>query len=126
MSKILRFHAIGNIQLARLITLPLLHAIFAGIFAHFIALASINRHVEKGLVLAGLASAAVLHGVYDTLSNSFLGVIIAVISVIIFVAYYRSSEALQCKLTALNQQRSAKAAQQGGAGGKMEACIPTA
>jgi RsiW-degrading membrane proteinase PrsW (M82 family) len=40
------------LQLARLITLPLLHAMWAGIFAYFIALGSVNRHVEKGLLLS--------------------------------------------------------------------------
>lgn len=91
------------LQLARLITLPLLHAVWAGIFAYFIALGSVNRHVEKGLLLAGLASTALLHGLYDAFSDSLIGVGVAVFSILVFVAYYRSGEVLQGKLTALLQ-----------------------
>jgi len=91
------------LQLARLITLPLLHAVWAGIFAYFIALGSVNRHVQKGLLLAGLATTALLHGLHDAFSDSLIGVAIAVLSIVIFVAYYRSGEVLQGKLTALLQ-----------------------
>ena len=91
------------LQLTRLITLPLLHAVWAGIFAYFIALGSVNPHVQKGLLLAGLASTALLHGTYDAFSDSLVGVGIAVLSIVIFVAYYRSGEVLQGKLTALLQ-----------------------
>ena len=52
--------------MARLITLPLLHAVWSGTFAYFVALSSVNRHVGKGLLLAGLLIAACLHGLYDT------------------------------------------------------------
>jgi len=104
------------LQLVRLITLPLLHAVWAGVFAYFIALASVNRHVEKGLLLAGLATTALLHGLYDTFSSSLFGVGIAVLSIILFVAYYRSGEVLQSKLSALLQQMPLKPSVQGAAG----------
>jgi RsiW-degrading membrane proteinase PrsW (M82 family) len=96
------------VQLLRLITLPLLHAVWAGVFAYFIALGSVNRHVEKGLVLAGLATTALLHGLYDTFSSSVVGVGIAVLSIVIFVAYYRSGEVLQSRISALLQQMPVK------------------
>lgn len=97
------------LQLVRLITLPLLHAVWAGVFAYFIALASVNRHVEKGLLLAGLATTALLHGLYDTFSGSLIGVGIAVFSILVFVSYYRSGEVLQSKISALLQQMPVKA-----------------
>jgi RsiW-degrading membrane proteinase PrsW (M82 family) len=89
-------------QMARLITLPLLHAVWSGIFAYFAALASVNRHVGKGLLLAGLLIAATLHGLYDTFADSLIGVAIAILSMLIFVAYYRSGQTLQAKISALN------------------------
>jgi RsiW-degrading membrane proteinase PrsW (M82 family) len=92
------------LQFVRLITLPLLHAVWAGVFAYFIALGSVNRHVEKGLLLAGLATTALLHGLYDTFSGSLIGVGVAVLSIVIFVAYYRSGEVLQSKIAALLHQ----------------------
>lgn len=89
-------------QMARLITLPLLHAVWAGTFAYFVSLASVNRHVGKGLLLAGLLITAALHGLYDTFSDSLIGVGVAVLSILIFVAYYRSGQTLQAKISALS------------------------
>ena len=94
-------------QLTRLITLPLLHAVWSGIFAYFVALASVNRHVGNGLLLAGLVITASLHGLYDTFSGSLIGVAIAVISILVFVAYYRSGETLQAKISGLARAQSA-------------------
>lgn len=88
-------------QMTRLITLPLLHAVWAGIFAYFVALASVNRHVGRGLLLTGLLVTASLHGLYDTFSDSLFGVAVALLSILIFVAYYRSGQNLQAKISAL-------------------------
>ena len=89
------------VQMARLITLPLLHAVWAGIFGYFVALASVNRHVGKGLLLAGLLITASLHGLYDTFSESLIGVAVAVVSIVVFVSYYRSGQTLQAKISSL-------------------------
>jgi len=94
-------------QLTRLITLPLLHAVWSGIFAYFVALASVNRHVGNGLLLAGLVITASLHGLYDTFSGSLIGVAIAVVSILVFIAYYRSGENLQAKISGLARAQSA-------------------
>jgi RsiW-degrading membrane proteinase PrsW (M82 family) len=94
-------------QMTRLITLPLLHAIWAGIFAYFIALASANRQLSKGLLLAGLVIAASLHGLYDTFSDSMIGVAVALISMVIFISYYRSGQTIQAKISALVASRAA-------------------
>jgi hypothetical protein len=81
--------------------------VWAGIFAYFIALGAINNHVQKGLLLAGLASTALLHGLYDSFSDSWVGVVVAVHSIVIFVAYNRSGEVLQAKITALLHETAA-------------------
>lgn len=88
-------------QMTRLITLPLLHAVWSGIFAYFVALASVNKRVRNGLLLAGLLIAAFLHGFYDTLSDSLIGVGVAVLSILVFVAYYRSGQTLQAKIASV-------------------------
>jgi RsiW-degrading membrane proteinase PrsW (M82 family) len=88
-------------QMTRLITLPLLHAVWAGISGYFVALASVNRHVGKGLLLAGLLITASLHGLYDTFSDSMIGVAVAVLSIVIFISYYRSGQTLQAKISSL-------------------------
>ncbi len=88
-------------QLTRLITLPLLHAVWAGTACYFVALASVNRHVSKGLLIAGLVIAATLHGLYDSFSSSVIGVPVAVLSVLLFISYYRSGQSLQTKIGSL-------------------------
>ena len=88
-----------TVQMLRLITLPLLHAIWCGIFSYFVALPSVNRNVGKELLLAGLVVAASLRGLYDTFSDSMIGV--AVVSILIFIAYYRSGQTLQAKMSSI-------------------------
>ncbi len=97
----LGFGSYLTVQMLRLITLPLLHAIWCGIFSYFVALASMNRQLGKGLLLTGLVMVASLHGLYDSFSGSIMGVALAVISILIFIAYYRSGESLQAKLSSL-------------------------
>lgn len=94
------------VQLTRLITLPLIHAVWTGIFAYFAAVAYLNRHVERGLLAAGLICAATLHGLYDSFSNSLLGVMIAVLSILMFLAYYRSGQKLQAGIGSLSTNQA--------------------
>jgi RsiW-degrading membrane proteinase PrsW (M82 family) len=83
------------VQLTRLITLPLLHAVWSGIAAQFIALGVETPRLRRGLTLAGVAIAALLHGTYDLLSSTMLGFALAVLTVLIFIAYVRSVEAMR-------------------------------
>jgi RsiW-degrading membrane proteinase PrsW (M82 family) len=83
------------VQLTRLITLPLLHAVWSGIAAQFIALGVETPRLRRGLTLAGVAIAALLHGTYDLLSTTILGFALAVVTVLIFIAYVRSVEAMR-------------------------------
>ncbi len=83
------------VQLTRLITLPLLHAVFSGIAGQFIALGVETPKLRRALILAGIAIAAVLHGLYDALSNTTLGFAVAVASVFLFIAYIRSIDAMR-------------------------------
>jgi RsiW-degrading membrane proteinase PrsW (M82 family) len=80
------------IQLLRLITLPLLHACFSSIVGYFIGLASLHQTAPRALMLIGLAVAAVLHGAYNTFSNGWLGVGVAALTLLVFVAYVRTGD----------------------------------
>ena len=44
------------------------------------------------LALFGIVLAVVLHGLYDTFSDSFIGVAIAVASILVFVSYVRGAD----------------------------------
>ena len=83
------------VQLARLITLPLLHAVYSGIAGQFIALGVETPRMRRALIVAGIAIAALLHGLYDLLSNTILGFAIAVAAVLLFIAYVRSIDAMR-------------------------------
>jgi protease PrsW len=83
------------LQLCRLITLPLLHAVFSGIAGQFIALGVETPRRRRALVFAGIAIAAFLHGTYDLFGTIGLEFPIAVGSVMLFIAYVRSIEAMR-------------------------------
>ncbi|MCP4007761.1 MAG: PrsW family intramembrane metalloprotease [bacterium] len=83
------------VQFTRLITLPLLHAMFSGIVASFIALGVANPGSRRGLMLLGFAIGAVLHGLYNTFAASPGGFIIAFAAVLLFILYVRSAQAMQ-------------------------------
>ncbi len=83
------------IQLTRLITLPLLHAVFSGIAGQFIALGVETPRLRRALIFAGIAIAALLHGLYDALANTIFGFAFAVLTVLLFIAYVRSIEAMR-------------------------------
>jgi RsiW-degrading membrane proteinase PrsW (M82 family) len=88
------------VQLTRLITLPLLHAVFSGICALFIALGVETPRLRRALILAGVAIAALLHGLYDALASSIFGFAFAVFTVLLFIAYVRSIEAMRSAVAA--------------------------
>ena len=87
------------VQLTRLITLPLLHAVFSGIAGQFIALGVETPRMRRALIFAGIGMAALLHGLYDALANSAFGFLLAVGSVLIFIAYIRSIDDMRASVS---------------------------
>jgi RsiW-degrading membrane proteinase PrsW (M82 family) len=83
------------VQLTRLITLPLLHAVFCGISAQFIALGVENPRLRRGLITVGIAIAALIHGLYNTFSGTLVGFVLAIGAVLTFIAYVRSVESMR-------------------------------
>src|SRR5262249_11021273 len=86
------------VQFLRLISLPLLHAMFSGIVGYFMGLAALYKSAPRALILIGLGLAALLHGTYDTFSGSWLGVAVAAVTLLIFVSYVRTSDRIQGEL----------------------------
>ena len=87
------------VQLSRLITLPLLHAVFSGIAGQFIALGVETRRMRRALICAGIAIAALLHGLYDAFSTTMVGFAFAVGSVLVFIAYIRSIDDMRASVS---------------------------
>ena len=102
MSGELDFGAFFLVNTFRFISLPLFHAIWAGIVGYFLGLAAINPSREKSIIFFGVAIAAILHGLYNTFSGSLLGLATLVFSILLFVAYLRRSRQL------VNEMRQAE------------------
>lgn len=75
----------------RFVTVPLFHAILAGIVGYFIGLAAINPARRGAILVIGVAIAAVLHGLYNTFAGGLLGFLVIAFSILLFVSYLRRS-----------------------------------
>ncbi len=82
------------VQVLRFVSLPLLHAIWSGILGYFIGLAMLAVNSRRAIIIAGIALVSVLHGTYNTFSNSWIGLLVAVFSLFIFIGYVRAESIL--------------------------------
>ena len=62
------------LNIARLTSLPFLHAIWCGIAGYFSAFAMLYPKYRRSLYFLAIAIPALLHGIYDTLSGGLLGI----------------------------------------------------
>ncbi|AFZ02203.1 PrsW family intramembrane metalloprotease [Calothrix sp. PCC 6303] len=76
----------------RFVSLPLYHAIWAGIVGYFMGLAAINPSRRGSIILIGLSVSAILHGCYNTFSNGLIGFAILAFSILLFVTYLNRSQ----------------------------------
>lgn len=90
------------LNIARLTSLPFLHAIWCGIGGYFIGMAGLYPGYRKSLYLLALAIPATLHGLYDSFAATNLGyivsLVVAVSSVLLLMAYMRRSQNLRQRL----------------------------
>ncbi len=80
------------INTIRFVSLPLFHAILAGIVGYFIGLAAINPSRKGAILFIGVAIAALLHGLYNSFAGEFLGFAIVGFSILLFVIYLQRSQ----------------------------------
>lgn len=90
----------------RFVSLPLFHAMLAGIVGYFFGLAAINRSRQGAIVFIGIAIAAVLHGTYNTFSSGLIGIGIIAFTILLFVAYLRRSQQMVAEMQDAESQRS--------------------
>jgi RsiW-degrading membrane proteinase PrsW (M82 family) len=74
----------------RLITDSVIHACWAGISCYFIGLAVRDAASRWWLVLFGVALAAVLHGLNDSVAGHWSWIVVVALSVLLFLAYARA------------------------------------
>ena len=87
-------------NIARLTSLPFLHAVWCGIAGYFIAFANLYPKYRVSLYFFSFTVPAVLHGLYDSLCGSLmiLAVIVTFIGVILLMTYLRQGVNYQSKL----------------------------
>ena len=82
-------------NIARLTSLPFLHAIWCGIAGYFVAFAKLYPKFRLSLYFLAVAIPAILHGVYDTFCGSRPGLIVAIpimfIGVCLLMTYLKHS-----------------------------------
>lgn len=97
----LQYNEAFFMNIARLTTLPFLHAIWASISGYFISFANLYPLNRYSLISLAIIIPATLHGLYDLFGWSILGLIITVISVLLLVYYLKKAHDYQTKLISL-------------------------
>jgi RsiW-degrading membrane proteinase PrsW (M82 family) len=86
-------------NISRLTSLPFLHAIWAGIAGYFIAFAALYPKYRISLFFLAIFIPALIHGMYDTLGWSLLGLFLTLLGVILLMSYLRQGVNYQSKLS---------------------------
>jgi RsiW-degrading membrane proteinase PrsW (M82 family) len=86
-------------NVARLTSLPFLHAIWAGMAGYFIAFANLYPKYRRALYFLAISIPATIHGLYDTLGWSILGLLLTLMSVILLMSYLKQGVNYQSKLS---------------------------
>ena len=82
----------------RLTSLPFLHACWCGIASYFISYAAISPMSRYGLWTLAILIPTGIHSLYDTFSNSILGLATAVLGVVLMMTYLGGAKGLRRKL----------------------------
>ncbi|MVN85305.1 PrsW family intramembrane metalloprotease [Deinococcus sp. HMF7620] len=86
-------------EFLRLITLPFLHCVFSGIAGYYLGLSLLAPQRRTALLLLGVGVTALLHGLYDFFAGGWLGLGVAGVAIVTFVAYLRSAEHITQHIT---------------------------
>lgn len=88
------------LNLVRLTTTPLLHAVWTGIAGFFLGFAYAYRQWRKRLVLAAISIPALLHGFYNAYGGTLASLGFALLSVLILSLYLAKNQSLETFLEA--------------------------
>ena len=86
------------LNIARLTSLPFLHAIWSGITGYFMAFAMLYPKYRKSLYFLSIAIPSLLHGIYDTLGGNIIGVLVSFTGVVLLMTYLKNGLNYQTKL----------------------------
>jgi RsiW-degrading membrane proteinase PrsW (M82 family) len=85
-------------NIARLTILPFLHAIWTGIAGYFIVSANMYHKYRFVLYFMAIFVPAVIHGLYDALGWSSLGMLFILLSVMLLMSYLKQSANYETKM----------------------------
>lgn len=85
-------------QTLRMTTLPFFHCLWATMVGYYIGLAILHPSKAKALVIVGIATAAVLHGLYDFFTGGLLGIAVIAITILLFASFTRSADRISNQL----------------------------
>lgn len=86
------------LNIARLTSLPFIHAIWAGIAGYFISFAVINPRKRYGLWVLAICVPALFHALYNTFGWGLVGLGSALLSVVLLSTYLASVQQMQQQL----------------------------
>lgn len=86
-------------NVARLTSLPFLHAVWAGISSYFLSFSVLYPKYRLSLYFLAIFIPASLHGFYDTLGWSIVGLVLTLLSVILLMSYLKQGVNYQSKLS---------------------------
>ncbi len=86
-------------NIARLTSLPFLHAVWSGISSYFIAFYFLYPTKRYAKFLLAIFIPAILHGLYDVFTWSLIGLFIAYFSVALLIIYLKKAKDFQSKIT---------------------------
>jgi RsiW-degrading membrane proteinase PrsW (M82 family) len=87
------------LNVARLTSLPFIHAVWAGLAGYFISFAVINPRKRYGLWILAICVPAFFHAVYNTFGWGFIGLGGALLSVILLSTYLASVQQMHQQLS---------------------------
>lgn len=85
-------------NIARLTSLPFLHAIWSGISSYFLSFALLYPTNRYSLWILAIIIPSILHGLYDVFTWSLPGLFIAYIGVTLLVVYLKNAKDFQNKI----------------------------
>lgn len=87
------------LNIARLTSLPFLHACWCGIAAYFLAFAQLYPKYRYGLYTLALTIPALIHGLYDTISNwPIVPLVLVFFGLMLLTIYLKQGVNYQSKL----------------------------
>ncbi len=87
------------LNIARLTSLPFLHAIWAAISAYFISFSFLYPNNRYSLWLLAILIPAILHGVYDVFTWSLPGLFISYLGVALLIVYLKNAKDFQNRIS---------------------------